>query len=247
MFVAELVVLASVKYHWHYVEVRSFTCTLNEYCTRVFSSVLMSVFTQKNHCIWVVNSVLDICALGGAAPWLTDVADFFNNNHWQGDCDHLSSMVVQKPWTTCNSVWNCIQDWGQHYLNCFIGKAKNHVTEPFLYCWKHIIQSAPTFLHLPSQVGNAYDCLYFGTKGALKNCLFFPVVTVATLCWWFGNRQGDMSQGCSLGLLANTVPMNSTLSPSFCTVKRMYIRNWIFLSEKHNIPDIYLPSISYRN
>ncbi len=39
-------------------------------------------------------------------------ADIFCNNQWQGDCYHLSFMVVWKPWTTCNSVWNCMQDWG---------------------------------------------------------------------------------------------------------------------------------------
>jgi hypothetical protein len=34
------------------------------------------------------------CVLDGAATWLTDMADFFDNNHWQGDCYHISFMVV---------------------------------------------------------------------------------------------------------------------------------------------------------
>ena len=35
--------------------------------------------------------------LGDAAPWLTDVADVFDNSLWQGDRYLLSSMVVSKP------------------------------------------------------------------------------------------------------------------------------------------------------
>ena len=77
-----------------------------------------------------------------------------------------------------------------HHLNCFVAKAKNNVTVPFLFCRKHTIQRMSRIWHLPSRVGNAYDCPYSGTNGVLKNCVFHPGVTVATLCWWFGNQQG---------------------------------------------------------
>ena len=126
------------------------------------------------------------CVVCGAAPWLTDAADFFYNNHWQGDCYHLSSMDVQKSWITCTSVWNCIQDQGhmlaepwlcKHHLNCFVAKAKNNVTVPFLFCRKHTIQRMSRIWHLPSRVGNAYDCPYSGTTGVLKNCVFHPDVS----------------------------------------------------------------------
>ena len=77
-----------------------------------------------------------------------------------------------------------------HHLNYFVAKAKNHVTVPFLFCRKHTIQRMSRIWHLPSWVGNAYDCPYSGTNGVLKNCVFYPGVTVATLCWWLRNQQG---------------------------------------------------------
>ena len=51
MFVAELVVLASVNILFGAIwKGCSFTCTFKEYHTGVVSSVLMSVYAQEEHC-----------------------------------------------------------------------------------------------------------------------------------------------------------------------------------------------------
>ena len=52
MFVAGLVVLASVNYSFqHYLEGLLITHPHKEYCTRFINSVLMSVYAQEEHCI----------------------------------------------------------------------------------------------------------------------------------------------------------------------------------------------------
>ena len=44
---------------------------------------------------WLALSLMScVLGLGGAAPWLTDVVDFSDNKHWQGNCYHVLSMVV---------------------------------------------------------------------------------------------------------------------------------------------------------
>ena len=61
-------------------KVCSFTLTLKDYCTGMVSSVLMGVYAQEDHFIRRLALCLMSCVLGDAAPWLIDVADFFDNS-----------------------------------------------------------------------------------------------------------------------------------------------------------------------
>jgi hypothetical protein len=64
-FVAELAVVASVNLICLTLLGRSAHHSPHkEYCTRVVSSVLMSVYAQEEHCTWVVSSVLGILCPG---------------------------------------------------------------------------------------------------------------------------------------------------------------------------------------
>ena len=65
-----------------------------------------------------------------------------------------------------------------HHLDCFVAKAKNHLTVLFLFCRKHTIQRSSRIWHLPSQVGNAYDSPHFGTKG------FSRIVSFTLVLLW---------------------------------------------------------------
>ena len=125
IFVAEV----STWSVWHYLEGLLITHSHKEYHTGVVSSVLMSLYAQEEHCIWVVSLVLDILCPG----WCCTLAYRF----WQiflmiitgKVMSSFSSAVVQESRTTCNSVLSYIKDGGhvlaeswfcKHALHCFL-------------------------------------------------------------------------------------------------------------------------------
>ena len=110
MFVAELVVIASVNHSiGHSLEgLLTYSCSQG-----------------VKH--WVVSSVSWVCMLkkSNALEWLVPVlgslhpgcrrtldyrflADISDHNHWQGDHYPYWFIIVQKPWTIFNFILNCI-------------------------------------------------------------------------------------------------------------------------------------------
>ena len=80
------------------------------------------------------------------------------------------SGIVSKTEVICWLSHDCV-----HYFYCFVAKVNIMWLCTLPFCRKHTIRHVSRFWHLPSWVGNTYDCPYFGTEGVLRLCLF-PVL-----------------------------------------------------------------------
>ena len=135
----------------------------------------------------------------------------------------LSSFIhgCLKTWTSCNSGYNCIQDWGHLLAQSW--------SVPFLSCRKYTIRRVPRFWHLPSWVGNSY---FWNKRGSQELCL---------LCWCYcGNTLLVVWKSTELGfqLLSEMSQLWWLSYPSF--LSNGSVQPWKKTSTYRGIFFIYL-------
>ena len=150
MFVSELVVLSSNNNSLARLEGLLFSPTPEEHCTRVVSSVLMSIYAQEKHCTWVVSFVLGTlragCWYNPDLKVFGDLMMFFNGKM----IFIITLILVWKSRTISALLWT----WSNHeviwwlviflyhnwsWKKLIIIKWFRSVSLPFHFCRNHTI------------------------------------------------------------------------------------------------------------